>query len=110
MNAITGYFDVDMARSIRKQYGYADIVTGSNAFPHNDNPGNILEAASEMLKDNGHLVLEMMYAGALLDKLQWDFMYHEHLSYFCLSTLESCCSVMDFTRYMRKSFPCTLVH
>ena len=88
LNAITGYFDVSMAKDIRKKYGAADIVTGSNAFPHNDNPGNILEAAKEMLKDNGHLVLEMMYAGSLLDKLQWDSMYHEHLSYFCLSTLE----------------------
>lgn len=88
LNAITGYFDIDMARCIRKQYGAADIVTGSNAFPHNDNLGVILEASREMLKDNGHLVLEMMYAGALLDKLQWDSMYHEHLNYFCLSTLE----------------------
>jgi SAM-dependent methyltransferase len=88
LNAITGYFNVEMARDIRRQYGAADIVTGSNAFPHNDNPGNILEAAKEMLKDDGHLILEMMYAGSLLDKLQWDSMYHEHLSYFCLSTLE----------------------
>jgi SAM-dependent methyltransferase len=88
LNAITGYFDYSMARDIRKKYGTADIVTGSNAFPHNDVPGIILNAAHEMLKDNGHLVLEMMYAGSLLEKLQWDSMYHEHLNYFCLSTLE----------------------
>jgi SAM-dependent methyltransferase len=88
LNAITGYFDVEMARTIRNLYGPADIVTGSNAFPHNDNPGNILEAAKEMLKDNGHLVLEVMYAGSLLEKMQWDSMYHEHLNYYCLSTLE----------------------
>ncbi len=88
LNAITGYFDVAMAKDIRKKHGAADIVTGSNAFPHNDNLGTILEASREMLKDNGHLVLEMMYAGALLEKLQWDSMYHEHLNYFCLSTLE----------------------
>ena len=88
LNAITGYFDPDMAISIRNQIGRADIVTGSNAFPHNDNPGNILQAARELLTNDGHLILEMMYAGALLDKLQWDSMYHEHLSYFCLTTLD----------------------
>jgi len=88
LNAVTGYFDVAMAKWIRQEHGAADIVTGSNAFPHNDNPGIILEAAREMLNDNGHLCLEMMYAGALLEKLQWDSMYHEHLSYFCLSTIE----------------------
>jgi novobiocin biosynthesis protein NovU/D-mycarose 3-C-methyltransferase len=89
LNAITGYFDRDMAINIRKTFGTADIITGSNAFPHNDNPGDILEAAQELLSDNGHLVLEMMYAGSLLEKLQWDSMYHEHLSYFCLTTLST---------------------
>jgi novobiocin biosynthesis protein NovU/D-mycarose 3-C-methyltransferase len=88
LNVITGYFDVDTARQIRQEYGPADVVTGSNAFPHNDHPENILIAAQEVLQDNGHICLEMMYAGSLLEQLQWDSMYHEHLSYFCLSTLE----------------------
>lgn len=88
LNAITGYFDTSMAKTIKQLYGAADIVTGSNAFPHNDNPGLILQAAAELLTAKGHLCLEMMYAGSLLDKVQWDSMYHEHLNYFCLSTLE----------------------
>lgn len=88
LNAITGYFDEAMASDIYHEYGGADIVTGSNAFPHNDDPGNILRAAKALLKPGGHLLLEMMYAGSLLEKLQWDSMYHEHLSYFCLTTLE----------------------
>jgi len=88
LNAITGYFDEAMAMDIYREYGGADIVTGSNAFPHNDDPGNILRAARALLKPGGHLLLEMMYAGSLLEKLQWDSMYHEHLSYFCLTTLE----------------------
>jgi len=89
LNAITGYFNKDMAIEIRKTFGTTDIITGSNAFPHNDNPGDILEAAQELLSSDGHLVLEMMYAGSLLEKLQWDSMYHEHLSYFCLTTLST---------------------
>jgi SAM-dependent methyltransferase len=88
LNVITGYFNVDLARQIGKEYGAVDVVTGSNAFPHNDHPEEILLAAQEVLKDNGHFCLEVMYAGSLLEQLQWDSMYHEHLSYFCLSTLE----------------------
>ncbi|MCX6082397.1 MAG: class I SAM-dependent methyltransferase [Chloroflexi bacterium] len=88
LNVITGYFDIETAYQIRNEYGAADVVTGSNAFPHNDHPEKILLAAGELLKDNGHICLEMMYAGSLLEKLQWDSMYHEHLSYFCLTTLE----------------------
>lgn len=88
LNVITGYFNVDVAKKIRQEYGAVDVVTGSNAFPHNDHPEQILLAAQEVLNENGHICLEMMYAGSLLEKLQWDSMYHEHLSYFCLSTLE----------------------
>jgi hypothetical protein len=88
LNVMTGYFNVDLARQIRQEYGAVDVVTGSNAFPHNDHPEEILLAAQEALKDNGHICLEMMYAGSLLEQWQWDSMYHEHLSYFCLSTLE----------------------
>lgn len=88
LNVITGYFEKEMARMVREKYGSADIVTGSNAFPHNDNPEEILLAAQEVLTDHGHICLEVMYAGSLLEKIQWDSMYHEHLSYFCLTTLE----------------------
>ena len=89
LNVITGYFNVDVARQIRQEHGAVDVVTGSNAFPHNDHPEEILLAAQEVLKDNGHICLELMYSGSLLEQLQWDSMYHEHLSYFCLSTLET---------------------
>jgi 2-polyprenyl-3-methyl-5-hydroxy-6-metoxy-1,4-benzoquinol methylase len=88
LNVITGFFNKETAREIRNKFGPADLVTGSNSFPHNDHPEEILKAAQEVLKEDGHLCLEMMYAGSLLEQLQWDSMYHEHLSYFCLSTLE----------------------
>ena len=88
LSVITGYFNVLTAQKIRREFGPANVVTGSNAFPHNDHPEEILLAAQEVLDDKGHICLEVMYAGSLLEKMQWDSMYHEHLSYFCLSTLE----------------------
>jgi SAM-dependent methyltransferase len=87
LKAITGFFNADSARAIASDYGKADIVTGSNAFAHNDHPEAILEGAREMLKPDGHLVLEMMYAGDLLDLLQWDTLYHEHLTFYSLDTV-----------------------
>lgn len=89
LNVFTGFFDSSMVEVIVSEFGHADVVTGSNAFPHNDNPGVILEAARNILNPRGHLCLEVMYAGDLLQGLQWDSMYHEHLSYFCLQTLET---------------------
>ena len=84
-----------MARSL-VQSGPADVVTGSNAFAHNDHPERILSAARLALKDSGHLCLEVMYAGDLLELLQWDTLYHEHLTFYSLKTLEVLLSATVF--------------
>jgi SAM-dependent methyltransferase len=87
LDVIAGYFNSDVARSIRERVGPVDVVTGSNAFAHNDNPAEILDAAKIVLSDDGYLCLEFMYAGDLLEQLQWDTLYHEHLTFYSLSTI-----------------------
>jgi SAM-dependent methyltransferase len=87
LDVVTGYFDVETAAAIVSRVGKADVVTGSNAFAHNDRPDRILEAAREMLREDGVLALEVMYAGDLLEQLQWDTLYHEHLTFYSLSSL-----------------------
>jgi SAM-dependent methyltransferase len=89
LDVITGYFDPKTAASIASRIGPADVVTGSNAFAHNDHPEVILEAASAALSDRGRLCLEVMYAGDLLEQLQWDTLYHEHLTFYSLSSLQT---------------------
>lgn len=87
LDAVTGYFDTELARGIADRIGPVDVVTGSNAFAHNDEPERILDAANAVLSDDGYLCLEVMYAGDLLEKLQWDTLYHEHLTFYTLSAL-----------------------
>ena len=87
LDVIAGYFDEETAESIKTKLGTVDVVTGSNAFAHNDQPGKILQAARRLLKPAGHLCLEVMYAGDLLQKMQWDTLYHEHLTFYGLSSL-----------------------
>lgn len=89
LNVLTGFFDAEMARRIRDEHGLADVVTGSNAFAHNDAPERLLEAAKIVLRDSGHLCLEFMYAGDLLEQLQWDTLYHEHLTFYSLATIST---------------------
>jgi SAM-dependent methyltransferase len=88
LDVTTGFFNDEMARSLVEKFGAADVVTGSNAFAHNDHPERILSAARIALKDSGHLCLEVMYAGDLLELMQWDTLYHEHLTFYSLHTLE----------------------
>jgi len=88
LDVVTGYFNEQAAEAIEERLGKADVVTGSNAFAHNDKPEFILKGARRILKPNGHLCLEVMYVGDLLEMYQWDTLYHEHLTFYCLTTLQ----------------------
>jgi SAM-dependent methyltransferase len=88
LDVVTGYFNPETAEAIKAKAGPADVVTGSNAFAHNARPDLILEGAAKCLKPDGVLALEVMYAGDLRDSLQWDTLYHEHLTFYSLGTLE----------------------
>jgi novobiocin biosynthesis protein NovU/D-mycarose 3-C-methyltransferase len=87
LEVLTGPFDDAMADRILGAVGPADVVTGSNAFAHNDHPELILSAARRVLRPGGHLCLEVMYAGDLLEQWQWDTLYHEHLTFYSLASL-----------------------
>lgn len=64
-----------------------DLITCSNSFPHNFDQESLSKAFGICLKNDGVLILEIMYAGDLLNKLQWDTLYHEHLTFHSLTTL-----------------------
>jgi SAM-dependent methyltransferase len=86
---ITGAFASEIVPQLRERFDAADVVTGSNVFAHNDDPHAIVEAAAEVLAPDGLLCLEVMYAGDLLAQLQWDTLYHEHLTFYALSTIST---------------------
>ena len=84
---ITGAFAPEVVPQLRERFEAADVVTGSNVFAHNDDPHSIVAAAADVLAPDGLLCLEVMYAGDLLEQLQWDTLYHEHLTFYSLDTL-----------------------
>jgi SAM-dependent methyltransferase len=87
LDVITGAFAPELIDELRERVGQVDVVTGSNVFAHNADPAGILETADSILAPDGVLCLEMMYAGDLLEQLQWDTLYHEHLTFYSLGTL-----------------------
>lgn len=86
-DVVTAAFTPEVSRQIVDRLGFADVVTGSNAFAHNDDPATLLMAADAALGPDGRLCLEVMYAGELFEQLQWDTLYHEHLTFYALSQL-----------------------
>lgn len=82
------YFRPEVARQIRAEHGQARIITATNCFAHIEDIHAILEAISGLLSDNGVFVSESHYLIGLLDRLQYDTVYHEHLRYYSLHSLK----------------------
>lgn len=62
-----------------------DIITATNVLAHNDNPKFFLRLASEVLRDEGVMVVEFPYARDVLTRCEFDTIYHEHISYFLIN-------------------------
>lgn len=85
-NVIIDYFNKKSAVKYLKENDY-DLICSNNCFAHIDDIHSILEGVSYCLKENGHFVIEVHYLKNLIEQLQYDFVYHEHLYYYSLSSL-----------------------
>jgi C-methyltransferase./Methyltransferase domain./Hypothetical methyltransferase. len=65
----------------------ADIITGTNVFAHVDDLDGFMGAVEHNLKREGVFVFESPYFGEFYKNLEWDTIYHQHLSYLSLKPL-----------------------
>ena len=85
---ILEYFTKKLSLNIIKNYGKAKIVTATNVFAHIDNINEVLDSIYKLLKDDGIFICESHYLQTLVEQNQYDTIYHEHLRYYSLSSLE----------------------
>ncbi|MEK7076951.1 MAG: class I SAM-dependent methyltransferase, partial [Patescibacteria group bacterium] len=76
------------AKKVRNERGPAHVIFARNVLPHVANTVDFVRGLRECLHDQGVLVIEAHYAKIILDELHYDSIYHEHLCYFTLKSLE----------------------
>src|SRR5688572_9251456 len=82
------FFTKESAKRAVKKYGKAKIVTAANVFAHIENPSAVVKSIVSMLDKDGLFISESHYWVALLETLQYDTIYHEHLRYYSLTALK----------------------
>jgi hypothetical protein len=85
---IKRYFGPEVAREVAREHGPASVVTAANCFAHIEDVHSIVDGIVAMLKDDGAFISESHYLIGLLDTLQYDTIYHEHLRYYSLASLK----------------------
>ncbi len=85
---IIDYFSKNVVQKAKNQHGKAKIITATNVFAHIDNINEITELIMEFLAEDGMFISESHYLLSLIETLQYDTIYHEHLRYYSLHSLK----------------------
>ncbi len=88
IETVEKFFSVALAKTIVKTKGKAKIITATNVFAHIDDLDEVIKGIKILLDDNGMFVIEAPYLVDFLNKKYFDLVYHEHLSYWSITTLQ----------------------
>lgn len=88
INTLKTYFTRDIARKVASERGKAQLITAANVFAHIGDIHSVVDGIVELLDENGVFVSESHYLLDLIDTIQYDTIYHEHLRYYSLSSLQ----------------------
>ncbi|MEQ1857945.1 MAG: class I SAM-dependent methyltransferase [Longimicrobiales bacterium] len=87
LETMNEFFDAECAKTARERYGPAAVVMANNVFAHVDEPSGFLVGCRTMLGEGGYVIIEVPYLADMLERLEYDTIYHEHLSYFSITAL-----------------------
>lgn len=83
------FFGKDLAIRLRAEGRRADVVIANNVLAHVADTNGFVEGIGILLKDSGVAVIEVPYVRRLIERCEFDTIYHEHLCYFSVTALDS---------------------
>lgn len=94
ITVINDYFNEAVAQQVVEAHGKVDLIMANNVYAHIPDIQGTTRAIATALADDGVFVFEVHYLGKVIDDLQYDMVYHEHLFYYSLLS-----AIRHFARY-----------
>jgi SAM-dependent methyltransferase len=88
VQTICNFFSKEIATKLRKEGVRADVLIANNVLAHVADLNGFVEAVRILLKADGVAVIEVPYLVDLINKLEFDTIYHQHLCYFSITALD----------------------
>ena len=84
---INEFFNKKSASKILKKFGKSKIITTTNVFAHTGELKEFILGINKILLPKGVFVVENHYLKDIVEKIQFDSFYHEHLRTYSLKSL-----------------------
>jgi len=82
------YFSFNFSKKMKKKYQNFKVITANNVCAHTPYLLDFFKGIKNILSKKGVFVFEVSYLLDVIDKLQFDTIYHEHMSYHSLLPLK----------------------
>ncbi len=86
IQTINAFFDESCLELLENQ-PLASLVTSTNSLNHAESVNTFILTALQVIRDDGHIVIEVPYSLSLFKSFAFDTIYLEHINYFLLSPL-----------------------
>lgn len=97
IETLQDFFSETTAEKIVSSHGHASAIVATNVFAHVANLGSIMRGVTQLLRDGGVFVTESHYLVDLLETVQYDSIYHEHLRYYSVKSITTLFDYYGFT-------------
>jgi hypothetical protein len=86
IRSVVEFLGQETGNRIAATYGQADLVAGNNVFAHVPDIRGFAAGLRALVKETGVVTLEFPHLLRLIERRQYDTIYHEHFSYLSLLT------------------------
>jgi hypothetical protein len=86
IRSVVKFLGAQTGEEIAVGYGKADLVAANNVFAHVPDIRGFAAGLRALVKDSGLVTLEFPHLLRLIERRQYDTIYHEHFSYLSLFT------------------------
>ncbi|MGB8354624.1 MAG: class I SAM-dependent methyltransferase [Chthoniobacteraceae bacterium] len=87
IDTIVEFFGESCAKTLAAKKRKADLILGNNVFAHAPDTNDFVAGLKYLLNPQGRIVLESAYGVDMVDHVEFDTIYHEHVFYFSLTSL-----------------------
>lgn len=87
IRTLCAFFGKDLASKLREEGLLIDVIIANNVLAHTSDLNGLVEGIHTILKEDGVAVVEVPYAVDLVDKCEFDTIYHQHHCYFTVTSL-----------------------
>jgi len=87
LDTFVDFFNEENARTIQNKYGKADVILARHVFAHVPDIHDFIRGLKLLLKNTGVVAIEAPYLVDFIGKVEFDTIYHEHLSYLSVRTI-----------------------